>query len=339
MTARPPREVPTPRDVLERRGAHTSTIPHVPRRLLIPALVVVGVLVAVAVRAARARTSSMPAPTADVFANSMAYSRVGTGSKTAIVIPGGPGNGAPSARMMRATASWYRIFTGAGYTVWNVTRKRGMPRGHGMPDMADDYAELIETEFGGRVDLVVGISMGGEIALELAARHPQRVGAVAIVASAARVNDEGRAADLEFARLIEEGRPGEAMAAFVPFMAPDIPTPLGRVLAPVIGPIMFRDSHPDFVADVVVEAAAEARADASAQLSGISVPVLVAAGDDDRFFPVDLIRETVAGIPDAALRLYPGHGHAWAASNAAVAQDVVAWAQNAGAPEGAVSAD
>jgi pimeloyl-ACP methyl ester carboxylesterase len=197
-----------------------------------------------------------------------------------------------------------------------------------MPNIADDYAELIETEFGGRVDLVVGISMGGEIALELAARHPQRVGAVALVASAARLNDEGRTADLEFARLIDEGRPGEAMAVFVPFMAPNVPAPLGGALARVIGPIMFRESHPHFVADTAVEAAAEARADAFAQLSSISVPVLVAAGDDDRFFPVDLIRETVAGIPDAALRLYPGRGHAWAASNAAVARDVVEWAQN-----------
>jgi pimeloyl-ACP methyl ester carboxylesterase len=306
----------------------TSTIRWVARRLLIPALVMVGVLVAVAVRAARPRTGSLPPPVADVFPNSMAYSRIGTGSKTAIVIPGGPGNSAPSARMMRATASWYRIFTDAGYIVWNVTRRRGMPRGHGMPDIADDYADLIETEFGGRVDLVVGISMGGEIALELAARHPQRVGAVALVASAARLNDEGRAADLEFARLIDEGRPGEAMAVFVPFMAPNVPAPLGRALARVIGPIMFRESHPHFVADIAVEAAAEARADAFAQLSSISVPVLVAAGDDDRFFPVDLIRETVAGIPDAVLRLYPGRGHPWAASNAKVARDIVEWAQN-----------
>jgi pimeloyl-ACP methyl ester carboxylesterase len=326
-------------DGIYRDDVTTSSIRHVPRRLVIPALVVIGVLAAVAVRAARARTTSMPPPVADVFANSMAYSHVGTGSKTAIVIPGGPGNSAPSARMMRATASWYRLFTDAGYTVWNVTRKRGMPRGHGMPEIADDYAELIEAEFGGRVDLVVGISMGGEIALELAARHPQRVGAVTLVASAARLSDEGRAADLEFARLIEEGRPGEALAAFVPFMAPDVPAPLGLALARVIGPIMFRESHPDFVADVVVEAHAEARADASAQLSGISVPVLVAAGDDDRFFPVELIRETAAGIPDAALRLYPGHGHAWAASNTAVAADVVAWAQNVAASKAAVSAD
>jgi pimeloyl-ACP methyl ester carboxylesterase len=55
------------------------------------------------------------------------------------------------------------------FTVWIVTRRGHMPA---VADMANDVAQAIADELGGRVDLVAGESNGGAIALYLATRHP-----------------------------------------------------------------------------------------------------------------------------------------------------------------------
>jgi pimeloyl-ACP methyl ester carboxylesterase len=245
--------------------------------------------------------------------------------KTVLVIPGGPGNAAPSIRWLRASSGWFRPFVEAGYTVWQVTRRRGMPRGHTMADIADDYASVIASEFGGRVDIVVGISYGGAVVLELAARHPQAAGAFVVVAAASRVNDAGRAADLEFARHLSEGRPGAAMATMAPFIAPGLPAPIARAVAAVIGPIALRDAHPSFRSDALVEAEAEAAFDATERLPSIRVPVLLIAGDRDGYFPVELIEATMAGLAQGTLRMYPGAGHMKVASTPQGSRDILAW--------------
>ncbi|MGB8021086.1 MAG: hypothetical protein WCF04_07665 [Candidatus Nanopelagicales bacterium] len=38
---------------------------------------------------------------------------------------------------------------GRGFTVWILTRRRGMPVGHAIADMADDVAEAIADELDG----------------------------------------------------------------------------------------------------------------------------------------------------------------------------------------------
>ena len=75
-----------------------------------------------------------------------------------------------------------------------------MPADHDVTDMADDVAQAITDEFGGRVDLVVGESYGGMIAQCLAARHPDRVAYTAIVAAAAEVSAWGKQVDSRWHR-------------------------------------------------------------------------------------------------------------------------------------------
>ena len=43
-----------------------------------------------------------------------------------------------SSRMSRR---WFDPFVEAGYAIWHVTRRRNMPAGHSIEDMADDYAQ------------------------------------------------------------------------------------------------------------------------------------------------------------------------------------------------------
>ena len=196
------------------------------RRGTTVALVAGGTLAVVAGGAfARARlggrATAIPKPVTGIFPNGMAYARWGSGPMTLVFIPGGPGNAAPSGMSMRMFPLFRPLVEG-GYTAWYVARRRDMPKGHTMADMADDYAGLVADELGGKVDLVVGVSYGGMIGFDLAARHPERFGHIAIAVAGYEVSEGGKTLDYDFARLLSEGRYGEAGALMVRSMAPSL---------------------------------------------------------------------------------------------------------------------
>lgn len=257
----------------------------------------------------RGRGPAVPKPVTGIFPNGMAYVRWGTGPKTLLFIPGGPGNAAPGGKSMRMLPL-FRALVEDGYTAWYVARRRDMPKGHTIADMAADYAGLIADELGGKVDLVVGVSMGGLIGFYLAARHPERFGHIAIAVAGYEVCEQGKTLDYDFGRLMSEGRHGEAGALMVRSMMPGLRLPgAARVLGAVMGRIMAGEAHPSFASDVMVEAEAEVACDARDVLPAIRVPVLLVCGDEDLYFPKATYEETARLIPDCTLRMYNGAGH------------------------------
>ena len=128
--------------------------------------------------------------TQGMFANSMAWSCYGTSEKVALLIPGGPGNPAPN-------TGWQGKFgikallplLEQGFRLVAVARPRNMPKGHSVADMAGEYARMIEAEFGGQVDLVIGLSYGGMIGQYLAADYPGCFKHIVIVVAACEVHD------------------------------------------------------------------------------------------------------------------------------------------------------
>lgn len=60
-------------------------------------------------------------------------------------------------------------------------------------------------------------------------------------------------------------------------------------------------------------------------LPRIKMPVLLLCGDRDRFFPTDVVEETVRLIPDCTLVWYAGQGHMKVATSRRVAHDVLAF--------------
>jgi pimeloyl-ACP methyl ester carboxylesterase len=298
------------------------------RRVTTIALVAGGTLALVAgATLARARLRgggpAIPKPVTGIFPNGMAYVRWGTGPKTLLFIPGGPGNAAPSGMSMRMFPL-FRPLVADGYTAWYVARRRDMPKGHTIADMADDYAGLVANEFGGKVDLVVGVSYGGMIGFDLAARHPERFGHIAIAVAGYEMSEQGKTLDHDFARLLSEGRNGEAGALMVRSMAPGLRVPgAARVLGAVMGRIMAGEAHPSFASDVMVEAEAEVVCDARDVLPAIPVPVLLVCGDEDLYFPKEVYEETARLIPDCTLRMYDGAGHVGAIRDKRFAQDVL----------------
>ncbi|GGK60527.1 alpha/beta fold hydrolase [Ornithinimicrobium pekingense] len=259
-----------------------------------------------------------------VSSNGMEYEVLGDGPRTLLFLPGGPGSEIPSGRLGRLMSRQLLPYVRAGYAVWQVTRRRHMPPGHTVSDMADDYARFVEEELGGHVDLVVGESYGGVIAPYLAANHPHLVGRVVMALAAATITDRGKELDVRWATARAEGRHADAGEVFLEYVLPgEERAGLRRRLGPLAGRVFARSSVP--AGDLLVEAEAEAAFDCRDVLSRIEVPVLLACGDRDEFFTPEAVRETARRIPGSTLRLYEGKNHMGAATSGRIPRDVLAW--------------
>lgn len=244
------------------------------------------------------------------FSNGIAYDVTGSGSRTVIFLPGGPG----IVRM-----AWARIartllepLAAGGCTVWRLARRRDMPEGHTLADMADDVAQVIDEGFGGHVYAVVGLSMGGMIAQFLAARHPEVMDRVVLISAAAVPTPEVVESTRREGEALGHGRYREAGAAFFEDVLPgDRLRFLRRLLGVPIARMLARSGNNP--PDVLVETAAVMDVDTRPVLPRITVPVLLIRGDKDRDFTSEMVEETVRLIPDCTLIRYENRGHGGAA--------------------------
>ncbi len=256
------------------------------------------------------------------FANGMEYLTLGDGPKSMLFIQGGPGSVLPSGPVGWLRQRRFVPYVRAGYAVSIVTRRRHMPAGHTVADMAQDYADVIRDEFGGRVDVVVGESFGGMIAQYLAALHPERLGAAVFVVAGCRVDDDAGDVDSRLVSAWVRGDRRKAGEVFGEYLAPGPRFRwLRRLVGPLLLPQMMGAGTPD--EDLLTENAAEVAFDSRDVLPRISVPVLLVAGDRDRFFPEAVIKETARLIPEHTVVWYHGKGHMRVGASREVAGDVL----------------
>ena len=182
------------------------------------------------------------------------------------------------------------------------------PGEYGTKDQADDAAALLRA-LNAAPAHVMGISMGGFVALELALRHPDLVASLVLIGTSA-----GGATHV--------GPTPEAAA----ILKPDFETEVGeRVLRNfhlMCAPGYF-DSRPD-EAEIIAQTArhnpmspdayrrqyAAARAhDVTQRLGEIHVPTLVVHGDVDPLVPIENGYHLAEQIPNAQLRVYHNVGH------------------------------
>lgn len=282
-------------------------------------------LAAAAVAKVRRALGDLTAAETGTLPNSMEYARWGDGAKSVLWIPGGPGSEIPHGLMGAFSALQFRALLEDGYTVWWLSRRRHMPLGHSVKDMADDYARAIRDSLGGRVDVVVGISYGGMIAQHLAADHADLLDRVVLALSAARITDWGRDVDYRWAqaRVAQNwAGAGRAMAEYF------FPEPAQWRQRNVLGAVLSRAFITDQVPgqDLRVEAEAEMTFDARDVLPRIRVPVLLISAERDMFFTPEIIEETAAALKDCRTVRYPGIGHVRGAMSPRIVQDVLEFA-------------
>jgi pimeloyl-ACP methyl ester carboxylesterase len=149
-----------------------------------------------------------------------------------------------------------------------------------------------------------GASMGGMLALEIVRQAPQRVKALALLASSARP-DTPELIQLRSDAIVlfGRGRMREVLDANVCFA---FDPAHADTLAPAYLAMIERAGAAQLIAQ---NRAVMARPDYRPMLAGIRCPVLVACGTSDLLTPPECSRELAAMIPGATLELLPRCGH------------------------------
>lgn len=171
---------------------------------------------------------------------------------------------------------------------------------HTLADGADDVAAAIDRLAIGAYALV-GHSMGGKIALALAARRPPGLGAVVLVAPSPPTPEPMTGAERE-RLLAAHGDRVEAAETARRIVA--------RPLAPAARERVIEDNLRTAPSAWRAWLERGSREDVSAAMRGVAVPTLVLAGAADPVIPPELLaREVVARVRGARLVTLPGVGH------------------------------
>lgn len=168
---------------------------------------------------------------------------------------------------------------------------------------AASVAELIGTEDAGPA-IVVGLSLGGYVALALAVEHPAAVAALVLA------NTRAEADDADARRAREQAIDTVRIDGLDTYLADLLP----RVLSPSAGTEVWERAHAiaEGQDDEAVCAALEAlrdRPERTGDLAGIGARTVVIGGEDDAVTPRAAVAALAHGIPSATLEMIPGAGH------------------------------
>ncbi len=178
--------------------------------------------------------------------------------------------------------------------------------GYTIEQFADDAIGLLD-HLGVARAHVLGYSMGGRVAQDMAARHASRVGAIVLAASAAKANPLNVYSLRAGAYLYRRFGP-EAAAAFGPlisFTHRYFEDHLGTLSDGLGAP----SAHPMALHAYEGHVRAIEQHDSTPMLERITAPALILMGDQEWLNPAADAEIMLAGIADSRLHVLEGGGH------------------------------
>lgn len=195
--------------------------------------------------------------------------------------------------------------------------------GHGHSDALEapaslaGFAEAVESAIADAAVtgplIVVGWSLGGQVALEWARLHPEHVGAMVLISTTPSfVQRPGWPHAMAEATLRQFG--DELRVAYRPTLQRFVTLQVhgsehARSALSVLRSELFARGEPS-PHDLSESLELVARTDLRAEIGAISQPALVIAGDSDALTPVAAARWLAAALPCATLEIVPGAAHA-----------------------------
>ena len=234
----------------------------------------------------------------------MDYVSFGHGPKNLVLIPGlGDGLATVKGKAL-LLARPYRCFFDS-YTVYMFSRKREMPDGYSIRDMAWDQAKALEI-LGIVKTSVMGVSEGGMIAQYLALDFPDLVEKLVIAVSAPSVNPMIRENVEKWMGFTREGDHRNLMIDTAEKSYSESYLKKFRKIYPFMGMIGKPRDYRRFL----INAKAILEFNVSDRLNEIKCPTLILGGKEDRIVGIDASYELHDRIKDSSLYIYENLGHA-----------------------------
>ncbi len=245
------------------------------------------------------------------FANGMPFVRLAGGPRPMVVVPG-LSDALLDVSSIRRRLAWYYRAWRREFTVYVISRRRDLPAGLTLDDLAAAYADALveiiarDQPSDQRID-IVGISLGGLIGLALARDHGATVRRLVLAVAGHR---PGPAAAGIAARWLGLARGRRWLGLYL-----DIAGVTFRgwrragYRALIVGLAPWLARPPAAPDDLERMVSAATRFEITQDLDRITTPTLVIGGTEDPIFPPTQLTETVDRLPNASLILFEGAGH------------------------------
>ena len=247
----------------------------------------------------------IPIETVSTDGFTMNYFKFGQGERTLVILPGLSVQGVMNSAEQIVSA--YQPLA-EDFTIYVFDPRNELPASYSVADMAEDTAKVF-LALGLEDVCIMGASMGGMTALEMAVCHPELIDKMVLVSTAVQMKEEQFQALDEWISLAQEGKAQDLYLAFGKAVYPEETYEQIQETLTEASKTVTEDELKHFV--ILADSLRDF--DITNELDKIECPVLAINDKDDRVLgseAVETMEQYMNQRPDWVFYMYDGYGHA-----------------------------